>query len=141
VSLWAVLVARGLGVYYFFTVPLNGAALATLGGGAGSAVLTAAPVLILLGVYGAFGGFAVIGVAIYSAAKALSRQSGWGFAAGNVLIAAGTFVDAAAGTMATTFHQDAAFWLTMFAGWVVLFGGFLLTAATAAGRKVKIRET
>ena len=139
-SLYLVLLGSLVGVYYFYTVPLNGAALAELNGGAGSAVITATPVLVLLGLYGGLGGLAVIGVAVYSVLQLLRRGGDRGFMVGNVMIAAGTFVIAAAGTMATTFHQDAAFWLTMFVGWVVLFGGFLLTTATAARFKTKNRE-
>ncbi len=140
VCLYLTLLGSAVGVYYFYAVPLNAAALNALNGAAGATVMTATPVLILLGLYGGCGGLAVIGVAVYSIVHLLRRGGGWGFVAGNVLIAAGTFVNGAAGTMATTFHQDAAFWLTMSAGWVVLFSGFLVTTATAAQFKARLRE-
>ena len=51
---------------------------------------------------------------------------------GNLLIAAGTLVLSASGTLAGRLGKDTAFLLTLLVGIVVLFAGFLVASAHAA---------
>jgi hypothetical protein len=51
----------------------------------------------------------------------------------NLLIATGTLVLSASGTLAGRFGEEDAFSITLLAGVSVLFAGFLVTSAASAG--------
>jgi hypothetical protein len=53
---------------------------------------------------------------------------------GNVLIAVGTLILSASGTLAGRLGKDQAFAVTLLAGIVVLFAGFLVASAAPARR-------
>ena len=65
--------------------------------------------------------------------------------AGNLLIAAGTIVLSASGTLAGRLGKDTAFAVTLLIGIVVLFAGFLVarrpTGATVARRYISERRS
>ena len=54
---------------------------------------------------------------------------------GNLLIAAGTLVLSASGTLAGRLGKDRAFAVTLLVGIVVLFAGFLVASTTPASRR------
>jgi hypothetical protein len=54
--------------------------------------------------------------------------------AGNVLIAVGTLVLSASGSLAGRLGKDRAFAVTLLTGVIVLFAGFLVATAGQAGR-------
>ena len=60
-------------------------------------------------------------------------------ALGNVLIAVGTLVLSASGTVAGRLGQNRAFAVTLLVGIVVLFGGFVV-ASSGAGRHIRVAE-
>jgi hypothetical protein len=82
---------------------------------------------LFLIVLNTFGGVAVVGVALLSAWHLWRRGGSARLVGANALIALGTIVISQAGTMARTGFGVGLFWLTMAVGWVILFGGFLLT--------------
>ena len=124
--LLAVTAASGAMALTGLAAPLNASALAHLGMGPGTTVVTAPAVIVAVVVANSLGTIAVVGVAVYSAWRA--RRLGWTVVGGNGLIAAGTFLVAAAGSMARLGH-GAGFWGTMTGGWLVLYAGFALLAA------------
>lgn len=110
------------------THPLDGQALAALGGGPGTGAVTAPLAIVPLIVLNSLGTVAVVGVALRSLALAAFRQRPWNLVWGNALIAGGTLIVAAAGSLARL-GQGAGFWGTMSAGWIVLYAGFALMSA------------
>ena len=110
--------------------PLRASALAHLAWGPGSTAVTSPLVIVPLIVANSLGTVAVVGVALRSVFTALFRGSPWAFVGGNALIAGGTLVVAAAGSMARL-GDGAGFWGTMSVGWVIVYGGFALMAAAA----------
>jgi len=135
-----VIVLCTIGAVLLLTGPLDATLLHRLNGGSGSdpSVYKQGPGVAFIAVLNSFGALAVIGVALYSGWQLRKRDISSNLAAANVLIAAGTIVISLAGTVARVGVNDSLFWLTMAVGWVVLFGGFLLTGtaaqATARGR-------
>jgi hypothetical protein len=73
----------------------------------------------------------IIGGALYSAAR-LRRGDRW-MVSGNLLIAAGTLILSASGTLAGRLGRDRAFAVTLVVGICVLFAGFLV--ASGPGRR------
>ncbi len=95
----------------------------------GGANAISGPAVVFIAVLNAFGAVAVIGGAGYSAYRVWKRRSPTRFLAANVLIAGGTLLASLAGTLARVTSSGGSFWALLAAGFVVLFVGFLLTAA------------
>jgi len=112
-------------------LPLDRGALANLDLGPGAGVVTAAPVIASVIIANTLGTIAVVGVALRSLLAAVFRARPWTLVWGNGLIAAGTLIIAAAGSLARLGH-GVGFWGTMTIGWIVLYGGFALLAAGTA---------
>ena len=87
------------------------------------------PAIFFIAILNTFGAVAVVGGAGYSAFRVWKRRSPARFLAANVLIAAGTVLASLAGTLARVTSSGGSFWALLAAGFVVLFAGFLLTAA------------
>ncbi|BDG60969.1 hypothetical protein [Caldinitratiruptor microaerophilus] len=136
--LWALVALGAVGAYVIFRAPADLQALrqvAATGAGAGVHVLDLGPglaVLILMNTYGTVG---VFGVALWSAWRVLRRRSPGRLLLGNALIAGGTLINAAAGTMARVLQGSGAFWVTLAAGTVVLFAGFLAMPGSALAQR------
>jgi hypothetical protein len=125
-SLAALVNAGALGAGAVFSAGIDSGALARLNGGPGTGVLEPGlwlPLTILLNTSGVL---AVVGVAVYSAARLGRRRGSGRLVTANALIAIGDLVVGVAGSMARTGRPEL-FWVTMLAGWVVIFVGFLLT--------------
>jgi len=126
-ALATLLAASALAAGAVAQATVNSSLLAQLNGGPGSGVLEPGPWLPLTIVLNTCGVIAVVGVAMYSGVQ-LARRKGSGRMLGaNALIAAGDLIVGVAGSMART-GQPELFWVTMFAGWIVIFSGFLLTS-------------
>lgn len=127
--LWAVVALGAAGTYFIFRAPASEAALAQVvasGRGAGVHVLDLGPglaVVVLMNTYGTLG---VFGVALWSLWRVARRQSPARVLLGNALLAAGTLVNAAAGTAARLTQGAEGFWLTLALGTGILFAGFLV---------------
>jgi hypothetical protein len=117
-----------LGVAGIVSQPVDRTALAALGFGPGANLIHAALALVPLIILNSLGTVAVVGVGLWSIYRAAARHAPWVFVAGNGLIAAGTLVIAAAGSMARLAH-GAGFWAGMTVGWIVLYAGFAVMAA------------
>ena len=104
---------------------------ARFNGGPGTGILTTGPWLPFTIVLNTFGVVAVVGVAIYSGFRLTQKRGSARLLGANALIAAGDLVIGLAGSMARTGHPEL-FWVTMFAGWIVIFAGFLLTQPAAS---------
>ncbi len=134
-SLGFVLVLTVLGTVGIFAAPVNMDVLATLNGGAGQGVLGSKglwlPQLIAMNTFGTVGVVVPALVSVGRVARRGERQSGAAgveqlargraTALGTVLIAAGVLVNAAAGTAARL--GTGGFWLTMVAGYALMFAG------------------
>ncbi len=125
----AVAVVGVIGAIVLLTDPINHYVLRQLDGGPGTNpdVYTANAGKVFVIALNIFGAVAVVGVAIYSAWQLYKRHGSRRLVTANVVIAVGTYIISQAGGMARTGHGAGLFWLTMTIGWVVLFGGFLLT--------------
>lgn len=123
----AVGVLAVLGTFGLLTAPLDAAALAALDGGSGVGVLDlpgwTLAILIVLNTYGTA---AVVGVALWSAVNLARRRAVGQFFFANLLIATGVLFFAAAGTAARAMGSPG-FWGMMALGWIIAYGGFLLT--------------
>ncbi len=117
-----------LGVVGIVSQPISHAALTTLDYGPGSTIIHSALALAPLIVLNSLGTVSVVGVGLWSVYRSAARHAPWVFVGGNGLIAAGTLIIAAAGSMARLAH-GAGFWGGMTAGWVVLYLGVALMAA------------
>jgi hypothetical protein len=124
--------ASALGAGAVFATPISTGALATLDGGPGAGVLEAGAWLPLTIVLNTVGVAAVVGVAIYSAVALVRRRGSGQLLLANISIAAGDIIVGIAGSMARTGHPEL-FWATMLVGWIVVFGGFLLTLGSRPG--------
>ena len=109
---------------------IDPARLAALDGGPGTGVLQPGPWLPLTIVLNTAGVTAVVGVAILSGVQVLRRRGTGRVLLANLLIAAGDLMVGIAGSLARTGHPEL-FWVTMLAGWIVIFVGFLLTVQPA----------
>jgi hypothetical protein len=96
--------------------------------------LISGPAVIFIAVLNTFGAVAVIGGALYSAWRLVRRQGPLRLLVSNILIAGGTILASLAGTLARITGNGSAFWLLLALGFVVLFGGFLLTTVKSAPR-------
>lgn len=146
IVLGVLIVASVAAAVLLLSAPVNAAQLHGVQhhGGPGQGVIKQGLWLVLLILHNIFGAAAVIGVAIYSAYKVLRRQAPRRFAAANITIAVGTIVISEAGTAARVGSPNY-FWVVMAIGWIVIFGGFLLTTNLAAfgapaGRDVPIKR-
>ncbi len=81
----------------------------------------------LVAILNIFGSVAVVGGAIYSGWQTVHKRQPSTFLFANILIAAGTFLAALAGTAADQGAFAGSFWIILAMGFVVLFAGFLLT--------------
>jgi len=108
--------------------PLDLAALHGLQGGPGTGILLPGAWLPLTVVLNTLGVAAVVGVAVYSGMLAARRRGDSWLLGSNALIAAGDLVVGAAGAMARTGRPEL-FWVTMLAGWAIIFAGFMLAGA------------
>ncbi len=136
-ALAALVNVGALGVGAVFSAPLNADALAHLDGGPGTGILEPGAWLPITIALNTFGVLAVAGVAVHSGVQLARRQGSGRLLAANALIAAGDLIVGIAGSMARTGLPEL-FWATMFAGWLVIFAGFLLTqpaAMPAAGSR------
>ncbi|MFI5269531.1 MAG: hypothetical protein ACHQ7M_19310, partial [Chloroflexota bacterium] len=115
-----------LGAGAVFSASVDPGALERLNGGPGSGVLEPGPWLPITILLNTCGVLAVVGVAIYSAVRLRQRRGSGQLVTANALIALGDLVVGVAGSMARTGRPEL-FWVTMLAGWVVIFVGFLLT--------------
>lgn len=131
---WGVVVVVGalcaIGAVLLLVSPVNVRVLHALNGGSGSdpSVYTQGPAVVFIAVLNSFGALAVVGVALYSGWQLRQRHISSRLVSANALIAGGTIIISLAGTVARIGVNDGLFWITMAVGWVVLFGGFLLTA-------------
>jgi hypothetical protein len=137
-------IVSALGVALMLAAPLDHTALlaAQHAGTEGTGVLKPGLWLIPVILNNVFGSVALIGVALYSAYKVVRRQAPPRFVIANVVIAAGAFIVAGAGSSARL-GNAAPFWIVTTAGYIVLFAGFLLTTNLAAmgvhgGRDVRV---
>jgi len=126
-------IVSALGVALMLVAPLDHIALLTAqhAGTEGTGVLKQGLWLIPVILNNIFGSVALIGVALYSAYKVVRRQAPPRFVVANVVIAAGAFIVAGAGSSARL-GNAAPFWIVTAVGYIVLFGGFLLTTNLAA---------
>jgi cation transport ATPase len=131
-----------VGVVVLLTNPVNSQVLHRLDGGPGTNpdVYTAASGKAFVIVLNIFGALAVFGVALYSAWQLYKRRGSPRLVTANVVIALGTYIISQAGGMARTGHGSGLFWLTMTIGWIVLFGGFLLTFTVHRESAASIRQ-
>jgi hypothetical protein len=129
IIVYVVVVGSLVGTLLLLINPVNASVLRQLNGGPGTDpdVYKSGPWLVFLIVLNIFGALAVIGVALYSGWNLWRRNGSGRLVGANALIALGTIVISQAGGMARSGFGAGAFWLTMTVGWVVLFGGFLLT--------------
>lgn len=116
-----------LGAVLLLSASIDQVALRAVNGGSGQHVFKDGPWLFFVIGSNIFGAVAVVGVAIYSCWQLYKRRTPGQMVAANALIAIGTYVISQAGSQARTGLGAGAFWLVMTVGWVVLFGGFLLT--------------
>jgi hypothetical protein len=127
----AVLVLASVaGAVLILAAPIDGAALHAGNVEAGTHIISG-PSVIFIAVLNTFGAAAVIGGAVYSAWKLIRGRGPGRLVAANVLIAAGTILASLAGALARITGNGSAFWALLAAGFVVLFGGFLLTTQWA----------
>lgn len=118
---------------FIFDATIDTAQLAQIAGTPGTGTLQPGPWLITIIVLNTFGVVAVAGVALYSGWKLLRRQTNMaGMKTGTILwanacIFAGVIIIALAGSLARIFGLESTFWLIMALGWIILFGGVLLT--------------
>ncbi|HVA23776.1 MAG TPA: hypothetical protein VMW62_05220 [Chloroflexota bacterium] len=130
-SLAGLVNAGALGAGAVLSATIDPGALARLNGGPGTGVLEPGPWLPITILLNTCGVLAVVGVAIYSTIRLAQRRGSGRLVAANVLIAIGDLVVGVAGSMARTGRPEL-FWVTMLAGWVVIFVGFLLTQPAPA---------
>lgn len=134
-ALAALVNVGALGLAAVFVAPIDSTALSRLNGGPGTGVLEPGvwlPLTILLNTIGVL---AVVGVAVWSAIRLVRRQGSGQLVLANALIAAGDLIVGVAGSMART-GQPGLFWVTMLAGWIVIFAGFLLTEPVATSSRL-----
>lgn len=112
-----------VGAAGIFASPVDRVALSILRGGPGQGILQGKSWLGPLVVLQIFGTVAVVLPALASAWRLVTRQGNRSLAWGNILIAAGVIVIAAAGTAAR--FGSGWFWPVMTLGWIVTFWGFL----------------
>lgn len=115
-----------IGIVVVVTTHVDTAALQGANVEAGTKAI-GGPAVAFVAVLNSFGALAVIGGACYSAWRLWKRQGPMRLLAANILIATGTILASLAGTLARVTGNGSAFWLLLAAGFIVLFGGFLLT--------------
>jgi len=134
---WGVGILAVVGAIVLLTNPLDHRALIQLGSSGSSTyagpgtnpdVYTANSGKAFVIGLNIFGALAVFGVALYSAWQLYKRHGSPRLVTANVVIALGTYIISQAGGQARTGHGAGLFWLTMTIGWIVLFGGFMLTS-------------
>ncbi|MBX5451675.1 hypothetical protein [Thermogemmatispora sp.] len=126
-----------LAIISIATAGVDQQALSHVIGSSGRGVLQLGAGVITIIVLNTVGVVAVVGVLLYSLWKLLRRQTSirglqtsnifWG----NILILLGELLNAAAGSFARFMGLESTFWLFMALGWIVFFGGVLLTGRRA----------
>ena len=134
-TLWIVIALSIVGTVFLFLSPGDAAALAQLDGGPGTDVLSLSTVaLVTLIVLNTFGLVAVAGLALDSAWELYRQRTSNRFFVGNLLLAVGTILVGAAGSLARL-GAPTLFWALMAVGFVVLYAGFqVLNAASSAAQ-------
>jgi hypothetical protein len=132
VWLYVMVAATVLGAIGLALAPVNAAKLAEWNPDlSGRGVLELGPTTILIIVIPALGALMVFLGALYSAYQLFRRRMANQLFVANLLIALGTALISAAGGSARFQTHEVNFWAVMAVGWVVLFGGFMLTRAHA----------
>ncbi len=137
-ALYGVLLFTVAGAAGILAAPVDRAALAETAatGGSGAGVLGSKGLwLAQLVVMNTFGTVGVVLPALYSAVQLARRRAAGGFVFGNLLIAAGVLLLAAAGTAARL--GAGGFWGTMALGYAVAFLGFLAIEGSARSARAK----
>ncbi len=126
---------------FIFAAVVNTRKLSHIVGTPGTGILQPDVWLGTTIILNSLGVVAIVAVAIYSAWKLIRRQASvagmqtlnllWG----NVLILIGALLDAAAGSLARFLGLQSTFWLVMAVGWIVFFGGVMLTGRRSASKK------
>lgn len=133
VMLAVTVVGGALAAFGLWIAPLSVSALAGMGIGPGTGAVHSPLVLVPIIVGNSLGTLAVVGVAVWSLIRAFRGLAPWRIGRGNVLIAGGTLMIAAAGSLARLGH-GAGFWGTMAVGWAVLCGGVLTMTTRVEAR-------
>lgn len=120
-----------VGLAFLFATPIDRAALHGSNLEAGSN-LVSGPAVAFIVLLNVFGALAVIGGACVSGWRLYCRRGPARLLGANALIAAGTVLASLAGSLARLTSSGRWFWILLAAGFVVLFAGFLLTAARPA---------
>jgi hypothetical protein len=122
-----------LAIFSIGSAGVDRQALSQVAGSSGRGVLQLGAGVITIIVLNSAGVVAVVGVLLYSLWKLLRRQTSIGDLStshifwGNILILFGELFNAAAGSFARFLGIDSTFWLFMALGWLIFFGGVLLT--------------
>jgi hypothetical protein len=120
--------------------------LSQIAGTPGTGILQPGAWLITIIVLNTLGVLAVVGVAIYSGWKLISRQrnvadlSTSNILWANVLILVGDLLNASAGTLARLLGVESTFWLVMSLGWVAFLIGVLLASQRSVPRTASVQE-
>jgi hypothetical protein len=131
----AVVLLSLLGVVLILAAAVSASALHASNVEAGTNIISG-PSVAVIAVLNSFGAVAVIGGALYSAWNVWRRNGPVRFLISNVLIAGGTILASLAGTLARLTGNGGAFWALLAVGFVVLFGGFILTTRGPARKPV-----
>jgi hypothetical protein len=120
--------------------------LSHIAGTPGTGILQPGAWLITIIILNTLGVLAVVGVAIYSGWKLVSRQrkiadlSTSNILWANILILIGDLLNASAGTLARFLGVESSFWLVMSLGWVVFLIGVLLASHRSVPRTARVQE-
>jgi hypothetical protein len=120
--------ASALGLGALLVADLDQNQLAVLNGGPGTRLVETGPWLPITILLNTLGVVAVVGVAVHSAIQLARRKGSARLLTANGLIAAGVIIVGIAGSLART-GLPQLFWVTMLAGWIVIFAGFLTASA------------
>lgn len=126
-------IASVVGIVTILTAPVDTAALHGSNVEAGTTAI-GGPAIALVAALNSFGAIAVVGGAGYSAWQVWKRRGPGNLLAANLLIATGAIIASLAGTLARVTGNGGSFWALLALGFVVLFGGFLLTMRPRAPR-------
>ena len=130
----ALVVLSAVGIIATFTIPINSAAFTTtmaVGEQYKAILPPGAPVRLLTPIFNIYGTIFLVGGAFYSAYLYRRKQMAAHRVAGNILIAVGALVIAAAGTLTRLFFGGLLSISELIAA-VLMFGGFMIASAPAA---------
>jgi hypothetical protein len=131
--------ASALGIGALLVATVNQNQLAGLSGGPGTGVIEAGVWLPITIVLNTLGVLAVVGVAAYSGFQAARRNGSRILLTANCLIATGDIIVGIAGSMART-GLPQLFWVTMLAGWIIIFAGFLAASQADSLADIALRN-